>query len=73
MVIWRDVAAVRERNKELLHEAEKDRLIQQIVTDREEPAAWQKVKGLLAGMGKKKGSGSEEIIRGEQREGYQRA
>ena len=71
MVIWRDVAAVRERTKELLLEAEKERLIQQMVVGREEPAAWQKVRGLLAGLGKKKGSGEEELRRGEQRESYQ--
>lgn len=52
MINWSDVMVTQERNKDLLREAEKERLIQQVSAEAEESTVWQKVKELFAGMGK---------------------
>ena len=52
MINWSDVMVTQERNKDLLREAEKERLIQQASAEAEESTVWQKVKDLFAGIGK---------------------
>ncbi len=52
MINWSDVLITQERNKDLLREAEKERLIQQVSAEAEEPTVWQKVKELFAGIDK---------------------
>ena len=52
MINWSDVLVTQERTKDLLREAEKERLIQQASAEAEESTIWQKVKDLFAGMGK---------------------
>ena len=52
MINWHDVMVIQERNKDLLREAERERLIQQASTGAEGPMVWQKVKDLLAGSDK---------------------
>ena len=52
MINWSDVMITQERTKDLLREAEKERLIQQASAEVEESTVWQKVKDLFAGIGK---------------------
>ncbi|HXV44555.1 MAG TPA: hypothetical protein VEC96_15955 [Anaerolineae bacterium] len=52
MINWHDVMVIQERNKDLLREAEHERLIQQASSGDEGPTVWQKVKDLLAGTNK---------------------
>ena len=52
MINWSDVLITQERNKDLLREAEKERLIQQVSAEAEESTVWRKVKELFAGIDK---------------------
>ena len=52
MINWSDVLITQERNKDLLREAEKERLIQQVSAEAKESTVWQKAKNLFTGMGK---------------------
>jgi hypothetical protein len=48
MITWQDVELMRERNKDLLREAENERLIQQMTEREATTTIWEKVKGLLS-------------------------
>lgn len=47
MMNWNDVLVTREHNKDLLREAEQDRLVQRAKASNNETSVWQKVKGLF--------------------------
>jgi hypothetical protein len=49
MLSWKDVMVTKERNKDLLREAEQARLIHQVRAANEAASVWHKVKGLFGG------------------------
>jgi hypothetical protein len=60
MLSWKDEKVRQEHYQELLREAEQERLIRQAMAAREEPAVWEKVKGLFSGFGKANQTTKEE-------------
>lgn len=49
MMIWSDITAIQEHHQELLREAEKERLVRQLLVKRNKPSLWQNISNLIFG------------------------
>jgi hypothetical protein len=50
MISWTDIEATQERNKELRHRAEEERLIRQVRAGGQTPSLWQLVRSRMDGL-----------------------